>query len=683
MMKIIPSTKKFLLDLKAETAGKGFLFLLVIGLPFILSTQLLDQQLVIRFLVLAIAGFGLSFYFLFFTLRNKTLKPLNDPIILFSALFVVYLAFRIWPAFVFGDAFFDWLKQALFFTLLFLIYQLFSFKTIRFSVSWSLAVLGLILAVWGVYELSSLSTGGDFQMPFSTYEIRTSFAHRNLFAQALFLTLPFQFLKSFYRKRKVVSLMFLVSVTASLFLLVVLSSRAIWLATMVSLLILVLIFIFNVRRRRFDSLDLGRPEFIKIIAVIVVGILSSALFFQLQDSSKEVKTHSEEIFNPQKGTIKQRYELWNRSSKLFKESPVFGKGLSNWKIEVLKFDHEGLVSEDNLTFYQRPHNDYLWILTETGLIGLVLYLLIITFVVIRLIRNIFRVENSKVRLFFTAVLMAISGFLVFSFFSFTRERIFHNLVVALLIASVVAFHPDKERNQDLKPKSFFTFLIGLIFLLLSAASIVDGYYRFNGEKQLKKAMIAKNNRNYALILTEINKAESPLYQMDPTSTPLPWYSGFAFFKQNKLPEAKTQFLQANALNPYHIHVLNNLASTYAFLKKSDSAIFYYKKAVKIAPNFDESWFNMSAVYFNLKEYDLAYESLKKVNLFTTDSRYRPFVKTIVRTLLVQELENSFDSSTYFLPEDEGWYFEVHKMLRNERKLLKNIIFEKQILSPKN
>jgi len=683
MMKIIPSTKKFLLDLKAETAGKGFLFLLVIGLPFIFSTQLLDQQLVIRFLVLAVAGFGLSLYFLFFSLRNKTLKHVNDPILLLSGLFVVYLAFRITPVFVFGDALFEWLKQALFFTLLFLIYQLFSFKTISFSVFWSLAVLGLILAVWGVYELSSLSTGGDFQMPFSTYEIKTTFAHRNLFAQALFLTLPFQLLKSFYRRRKVVSLIFLVSVTASLFLLVVLSSRALWLATMFSLLILVLILNFSVRWRRFGSLDFGKPEFIKFIVVIVAGILSSALFFQLQDSSIEVKTHSEEIFNPEKGTIKQRYELWDRSLKLFKESPVFGKGLSNWKIEVLNFDHEGLVSEDNLTFYQRPHNDYLWILTETGIVGLVLYLLIITLVLVRLIRIIFNAENTKVRLFFIAVLMTFCGFLLFSFFSFTRERIFHNLVVALLIASVVAFHPDKEKNQDLKPKSFFTFLIGLIFLLLSVVAIVDGYYRFNGEKQLKKAMIAKNSRNYALILTEINKAENPLYQMDPTSTPLPWYSGFAFFKQNKLPEAKTQFLKAYALNPYHIHVLNNLASTYAMSGKSDSAVLYYEKAVKIAPNFDESWFNMSAVYFNLKEYDLAYESLKKVNLFTTDSRYKPFVKTIVRTLLVQELENSFDSSTYLLPDDEDWYFEVHKMLRNEHKLLKNIIFEKQILSPKH
>lgn len=678
MKKITLSTTKSLTNLKAETAGKGFLFLLVISLPFFSSSQLLDQGLIFRFLVLATACFGLSIYYFFPALKNKSLKPVFDPIILLSALFVVYSAFRISPAFVFGDALFEWLKLALFFTLLFLVYQLFSFKIIRFSISWSLAVLGSILALYGAYELFTLSMGGHFQMPFSTYEIKTGFAHRNLFAQVLLITLPFQLLKSFSRKSKVVSFIFLISTATSLFLLVILSSRAVWLATMVSLFILVLVFI---RQTIEGNLVPFKREFIRFLAVIAIGFLSSATFFQFQNSSEEIKTHGEEIFNPEKGTIKQRYELWDRSLSLFKETPVFGKGLSNWKIEVLKFDHEGLVSEDNLTFYQRPHNDYLWILTETGLIGLILYLLIICLVLIRLVRIILNLEHRKTMLFFTAVLMAISGFLVFSFFSFPRERIFHNLVFTLLIVSVVAFNSVKEVKPAYKPKTIFIYLIGLLFLLISVASIVDGFYRYIGEKHLKEAMIAKNDRDYSLITSEINRAESMLYQMDPTSTPLAWYSGFAFFKQNKPLEAKSEFLNACALNPYHIHVLNNLASTYAILDENDSAIFYYEKAVIIAPNFDESWFNMSAVYFNMKEYELAYESLKKVNLFTTDTRYKPFVKTIVKNLLMEELTEYSDSANFLLPDDEEWYFEVHKLLRNEHKLLKNIIFEKQILSP--
>jgi len=127
--------------------------------------------------------------------------------------------------------------------------------------------------------------------------------------------------------------------------------------------------------------------------------------------------------------------------------------------------------------------------------------------------------------------------------------------------------------------------------------------------------------------------------------------------------------------------LNNLASSFALLKEYDSAIFYYEKAVIIAPNFDESWFNMAAIYYNKKEYFAAYKSLKKVNLFTTDERYRPFVKTILKSLIREETIGIDTLEKIQLPENEDWYFDLHKQLRNENRILKNLIFEDHILSP--
>ena len=73
------------------------------------------------------------------------------------------------------------------------------------------------------------------------------------------------------------------------------------------------------------------------------------------------------------GSTKDRLELWTRTIQLIKEKPLFGHGLSDWKIEMLKYGNKGLVSEDNNTFYQRPHNDFLWIMSETGIIGILLY----------------------------------------------------------------------------------------------------------------------------------------------------------------------------------------------------------------------------------------------------------------------------------------------------------------------
>jgi tetratricopeptide (TPR) repeat protein len=150
----------------------------------------------------------------------------------------------------------------------------------------------------------------------------------------------------------------------------------------------------------------------------------------------------------------------------------------------------------------------------------------------------------------------------------------------------------------------------------------------------------------------------------------------------KKPELANKYFQkALVLNPYHIHVLNNLASSFVLLKQDDSAIIYYEKAVSIAPNFDESWFNLTAIYFNRNEYNKAYESLKKVNLFTTDQRYKPFVKTIIRSLIIEQIAGNETLKGTQLPENEDWYFDLHKQLRNQNKSLENLIFDEHILSP--
>jgi len=363
------------------------------------------------------------------------------------------------------------------------------------------------------------------------------------------------------------------------------------------------------------------------------------------------------------------------------ESPILGKGLAKWKIEVLKYGHEGLSSEDNATFYQRPHNDYLWILSESGLIGFVLYLLLISLVLIKIYRFITGCIPQKERLFFIAVFTAFMAYLVYSFFSFPRERVVQNTIITLLFSSVLIFNFEYKNQKHISINRPLIFLITTGLIVLSVFATGFGVLRFNGEMRFKEALSAKAESNYELIIRTIDQAENPAYQMDPTSTPLSWYSGFAYYQLENLQLANQHFQDAFKLNPYHIHVLNNLASSFAGLKEYDSAIIYYERAVDIAPNFDESWFNMAAIYYNNKEYAKAYEALKKVNLFTTDQRYKPFVKTIIRSLIIEQIADNEPLKGTQLPENEDWYFDLHKQLRNQNKSLENLIFDEHILSP--
>ena len=70
-----------------------------------------------------------------------------------------------------------------------------------------------------------------------------------------------------------------------------------------------------------------------------------------------------------------------------KANPLLGVGLGQWrlvfplygKIQKFRESGEGLVE----IFFQRPHNDYVWVLTETGIIGLLSYLAILGIAVCR------------------------------------------------------------------------------------------------------------------------------------------------------------------------------------------------------------------------------------------------------------------------------------------------------------
>ena len=662
-------------------ASKGFIFFLVLGLPLILSDLTLDRGLHIRFIVLSSATLLLSLVLVRKWIHQNEAKPLTTSILTVYGLYVLYMLLRISGKYVLADSIFDWLKIVIPFILLVLIYQLYAFRILRDSIVWSISLLGVLLTSWGIVELVGLAKMGDLAIPNSTYNIMACFEHRNLLAQVLLLSLPFQFLQTIGLKNKYIKIAFLFTATLSFFLLIVLFNRAVWLATMAAFCVPVLFFlILKLKSNKVEFTLLPSYLFRVLISLIVAGFFAF-FFIQSYTDRDAVKTHTEGIVSLETGTGKDRLELWKRTWDMFSESPVIGKGLGNWKIEVLKYGHEGLTSEDNATFYQRPHNDFLWILSETGLIGFGLYLLIIILVIIKIYQFIRGGIQQKDRLFFIAVLISLSAYLVYSLFSFPRERIVQNTIITLLISTVLVFDFEQGKKELLPIKKTFIFLISADLLLVCVFSIGFGVLRFNGEMHTKEALAAKTERNYEMIIQHIDQAENPAWQMDPVSTPLSWYTGFAYYQMKNPQLAKQHFQKALTQNPYHIHILNNLASSFALLKEYDSAIFYYEKAVIIAPNFDESWFNMAAIYYNNKEYFDAYESLKKVNLFSKDERYRPFVKTILKSLIREETIGIDTLESIQLPENEDWYFDLHKQLRNENRILKNLIFEDHILSP--
>lgn len=648
---------------------QGPLWIMLLIVPLLHSTQLLDQGLLIRFIGLLIVMLMLLVMLWW---KRKKYEQYNSPLLLFYFLLLIYSGLHLLWGNVFIDSVFEWVKISSYFLLLVLLLQLYSFEEMKTGIPVYLSILGIILALFGTIELIQSLQNGKLNIPLDTYQVKTVFGHRNLYLQILFLTLPFQWYLSILSKKKYHKWIYTFFSTLTFFLLIILSNRAVWLALLIGFGVLVFM-IFWQRKKIVSNIIYDRNGLKSTILPLVVAVIMSFIFFTFFTETTEVTKHFSDIVKIENGSGKDRLELWKRTIKLIEEKPLLGHGPANWKIEMLKYGNKGLVSEDNITFYQRPHNDFLWIFSEYGIIGGLLYLMLFLSAFVSLFKQLSLQKEIRNIFFFYAVLYALIGFTVFSFFSFPHERIVNNILLTTFFAIIISGRDESKHIGRQKVIKFIFFLISVVFII---SSIFFASQRFASESHTRNALLAKTNKNHMVVITEINNAISPYYVMDPLSTPLWWYKGLAYYENGSVDSAIKYFSEAYEINPYHVHVLNNLASSYGQKGETGKAIDFYKKVLKLYPDFEESSLNLCAVYFNSGDTDNALLTLKNINIESTNPRFKTFVKIVLKKKVIEILEkHKLVKTSSPLPDDEEWYFTLFKSSITNEMPIEILIFE--------
>jgi hypothetical protein len=250
------------------------------------------------------------------------------------------------------------------------------------------------------------------------------------------------------------------------------------------------------------------------------------------------------------------------------------------------------------------HNDFLWVLSEIGAIGLVFYLLTFAIPIVYALRTVFARPDSDDTLLSLAMLYGIVGYMVDAFFSFPRERVFHTVFLLLMVAVVTGVYhrqfPSTAKTSRLPFVGFF--LLAEVLLVFAA---VVGYSRLVAEVHTKRALVARSARDWPTVLSEIDQARSVFATVDPMSTPLSWYRGEANFMSGHIARAREDYTEALQANPHHVLALNNLATCYELEGRRQEAIRYYEQALAIHPRFSEALANLVAVRFNEGQYEKA------------------------------------------------------------------------------
>jgi len=158
------------------------------------------------------------------------------------------------------------------------------------------------------------------------------------------------------------------------------------------------------------------------IIINLTGGLSKNTISTIQNSTTS--------FNLEQGN-QDRLAYYSQVLSSFKENPLTGVGHGNWKIASIKFD--GNRMRDYIVQYY-THNDFLQVLAEVGLLGLIFYILFFGTIFKKLFLNIINsIQSNNIFLFLG---MAFLTYLADALINFPGSRIVSQLNLVVLISLI-------------------------------------------------------------------------------------------------------------------------------------------------------------------------------------------------------------------------------------------------------
>ncbi|MCH7763084.1 MAG: tetratricopeptide repeat protein [Candidatus Marinimicrobia bacterium] len=577
----------------------GFMAMVIL-VPLVYSDLVAEITLYPKFIVLALLVLLLSVLWLLkFIFEKKApsfVNPLTLPILFFLIINIVSL-----NAAVNVNASLFPLAQL--FTLIILFFILVNFMTqTRLELLLKVWVItGGVVAVIGICQylgigLNWIPSAGN---PSST------FAYRNNAAMFLILTLPiggFLFLTSQKIKNEVIwgfctSLMFI--------FLIYTRTRGAWVGLTGATFFSIMIYIILKKNRPHAFID-QRKHFKsrtkRIICLVCIGFIISMSF--LDPNIEDLGGKKSEIFSTVTSIIdvggqSARLGIWKASWDMFADgfNWLTGVGLNNWTLLYPAYAQGHLISFT--TIVNRPHNDLIWILTETGIVGFFIYtwlLLTVAYMVFIIIKHNTKLKTVLLTISLSTSLLAILGH---SLFSFPKERIAISMLFWMIIAFLTYIYnqlpkqsrsnnlfPFKMNSRDLSKALNYVILIGM--LVISTISVEVARRHLLSDFHFKKGYFYFEREVYPGAIQEFNRAEEFWYNSWKSS----YFLGLSYLKSQNLPASISSFKRCLTYSPYFFNAHYNLGVAYSTSGNFLEAIKHFAYTIVIKPDFAKGYYNL-------------------------------------------------------------------------------------------
>ncbi|MBI4546770.1 MAG: O-antigen ligase family protein [Ignavibacteriae bacterium] len=367
-----------------------------------------------------------------------------------------------------------------------------------------LIVTGLTCAVPVVTSTITAFSGEPTY--FQELQISSTLGNRSYFAGFLIMMAPIvlsQILatKNYPVRQVLLSVLGLVM----LYLIIKTGSRSAWVALTLSSLLMV---ILNFKLSRTRWLALGSVVIIVILTVIIFGDVLKQRLSTILD------------FGPQ-STIARRYFFYAGAWRAFLDSPVIGHGVGNYRAFLPKFrssEYWMVRSED---IVPHAHNEYLEILSETGIVGF-LFFGGILFLYLKAVRHALKETNGHNRTILVGLLSSIAVTLIDNLASINLRTVPVALLFWMIIGISFRFVSTKNYTfsmnlpKQLSKLRYLPVFIFSVWLVSYIPHLVNGYV---AEQNFLEGILLRWQNNIEassiklrqVILKNPNHAEARLY----------------------------------------------------------------------------------------------------------------------------------------------------------------------------
>ncbi len=617
---------------ESSTSLYVFLFFSTIFLPVFHLNEAFDITLMPRTMILG--GFLLLFGLYFFQ-KGVDLTPWRHPIMAILLLYLISVVLSNIMSDAYREGLFDVAKSSMFLAMIGIGALLFyKYDQWQRVLPGFVVIAAFIAVAIGAQQYITHVINGSRKftqdgLPI-VYKVVGIMSHKNEYSNALLLLMPFLALGVVqYRKWwRILSIVALLAVLVMIFLV---KSRAVWMgvAGAVSFSGLVAL----IWGQKFGIPSRWRISISMLILFIVSGI--AYIMFLAPKTKNEYSNlgRIQSIANLNSQNNIHRLRIWEGTIEMIQDHPILGVGPGNWRMNYHPYV-AGVFDEAAQINWAQPHNDFLWVFAEKGILGILSFVGFFLLLIFSGFRIIIKSEDAVYRQIALILLGGVIGYIIISLFAFPYERINHQVYLSMMAGAMVATYakafPFKNINLSVSPLRMLVVAIGIW-------GFVYGYHAVQQEISLRRMFEYMNVKNYQKAIRYANESRNPFRRVDFSSSVADYYISNAYYKDNQLDSAIVYCQKALEVFPENVVYVNQMGK-YLFEKKDyTNSIKYFSKAYKVLNKDRKIFTNIAICYYQLGEYEEALRILERA----PDHLKNDEIKTRIEILqnLIQEKKN--------------------------------------------